>query len=108
MASTSSPTLPNSPRAEDYWQAAFNRLDDGLKAILSSVNTRKLHIVSAVVRAAEDKRQACIRKQWKYTSPRGEVIVVRDVLEKMVAWIDRFKAVGDVASQFDPVNAALP
>jgi hypothetical protein len=72
------------------------------------VSTRKLDVVSAVLRAADDKRQLCIRKQWKFTTPSGKVIVVRDLLEKVVGWINRYKAVGDVASQYDPVNASLP
>lgn len=95
-------------RGVDPWQKAFNCLDPDLKTALDSVRTRKLDVVSAVLRAADDKRQLCIRKQWRFTAPNGRVVVVRDVLEKVVSWINRYKAVGDVASQYDPVNAALP
>lgn len=35
-------------------------------------------------------------------------MVIRDVAEKMLGWVDRIKAIGDIVVQFDPVHAALP
>lgn len=35
-------------------------------------------------------------------------MIVRDVLGKMVKWIDHFKKISDIAIQYDPVHAALP
>lgn len=35
-------------------------------------------------------------------------MILRDVLDKIVRWIDIFKQVGDVAVQYDPAHAALP
>jgi hypothetical protein len=108
MAPSSVSTARQIRSGDDSWQKALDRLDPDLKTALTSVSTRKVDVVSAVLRAADDKRQLCIRKQWRFTSPNGRVIVVRDVLEKLVSWIDRYKAVGDVVSQYDPVNAAVP
>ncbi len=94
--------------ATDSWQKALDRLDPDLKTALAPVRTQRLDVVSAVLQAADDRRQRCIRRQWRFTAPDGRVIVVRDVLEKVVSWINRYKAVGDVASQYDPAHAALP
>jgi hypothetical protein len=41
------------------------------------------------------------------SSSQGD-IVVRDVLERVVYWIRRFKEVGDQIVQYDPSHAALP
>ncbi|CAI7659227.1 unnamed protein product [Penicillium glandicola] len=92
----------------DYWGKAIDLLEDDLRTDLSSVSSRKLDIISAVLKSAEDKRQLCIRKQWRYKTPSGGTIVLRDVLDKIVAWVDRFKLAGDIAIQYDPVHAALP
>ena len=34
-------------------------------------------------------------------------MVLRDILEKIIAWLDKFTAVGDVAAQYDPAHASL-
>lgn len=49
-----------------------------------------------------------LRKRWKYTKPNGDTIIVRDVLEKIVRWIEKFKDTGDIIIQYDPGHAALP
>ncbi|KAL2130799.1 hypothetical protein VTI74DRAFT_5942 [Chaetomium olivicolor] len=108
MAPSSVSTVTQTRSEDESWQKALDRLDPNLKTALISVSMRKIDVVSAVLRAADDKRQLCIPKQWRFTAPNGSVIVVRDVLEKVVSWINRYKAVGDVASQYDPVNASLP
>ena len=37
----------------------------------------------------------------------GRQILLRDVAEKIIYWIDKFKQVGDVAVNFDSVHASL-
>ena len=34
--------------------------------------------------------------------------MLRDVAEKIVHWVNKFKEIGDVAVNFDPVHASLP
>jgi hypothetical protein len=46
-------------------------------------------------------------RAWKITV-RGEDLVLRDVGMKILQWVDRFKEIGDIAAQLDPVHAALP
>ena len=36
------------------------------------------------------------------------MVFVRDILEKMVKSVNKFKEIGDVAVQYDPSHAALP
>jgi len=39
---------------------------------------------------------------------RGKEIIIRDVAGKIIFWLNKFKAIGDIAVNFDPVHAALP
>ncbi|KAL9040871.1 MAG: hypothetical protein Q9214_004314, partial [Letrouitia sp. 1 TL-2023] len=54
------------------------------------------------------KKELCISKRLKYRRKNGECVILYDVFEKMVKWIDTFKQIGDVAMQYDPGYAALP
>ena len=56
----------------------------------------------------QDKLDECIQKRWTYTRSNGREIVLWDVLDKVMQWVNRFKAIGDVAVQYDPGHAALP
>lgn len=57
----------------------------------------------AVVKA----QTRCIEKQWKL-SRNGKTIILRDVLAKLLGWLNRFMSIGDVVVQYDPSHAALP
>ena len=46
--------------------------------------------------------------KMKYTRKSGETVIIRDVFEKIIRWVEMFKQAGDVAVQYDPAHAALP
>ena len=80
---------------DDKLQIDFNRKD-------------WLAILKDVLDATEGKKKRCIEKCWKYKRHNGDVVILRDVFEKMVGWVNKFKEVGDNAMQYDPAHAALP
>ena len=80
---------------EDRQQIDFNQL--GKRATLEE-------LLSVI----EERRQFCIQRRWKFKKRSGEVVFVRDILEKMVKSVNKFKEIGDVAVQYDPSHAALP
>ena len=96
------------PAASKLWQKALDRLDDDVKSNLDLSNPSRLDIVAAVHKIGEEKKQICLAKRWKFKNSKGEEIIVRDLLEKVIIWLDAFKAVGDVAMQYDAGHAALP
>jgi hypothetical protein len=55
----------------------------------------------------DEKKKACLKGRWTYKKGNKEIII-RDQLEKVVEWVNKFKEVGDTAIQYDPVHAALP
>lgn len=67
----------------------------------------KLDILGKVLEATEEKRELCRQGQWEFAW-KGETIVVRDVVDRIVRWVDKLRFIGDVMVQYDPVNAAVP
>ena len=104
LAQSSSPRT--SLHSEDLWQKALATLGDDLKASLDFKYSTKRDILEKTLKTAEEKRLLCLRKRWKFKW-NGTEVVVRDVLEKIIKWLDHFKAIGDVAIQFDSAHAAL-
>lgn len=68
----------------------------------------KVNILAELHAEAERSKRKVIDSRWKHTRRSGETVILRDVLDKIVRWIDIFKQVGDVAVQYDPAHAALP
>lgn len=60
-----------------------------------------------LVDSAKKQKRECDEKKWKFEF-RGKVIELRELADKVIDWLDKFKTVGDVMVQFDPVHAALP
>ncbi|KAF5623303.1 ankyrin 1 [Fusarium tjaetaba] len=94
--------------AQSLWDQAYNSLGADLKTSLGQAATHKRDILAAALEAAENRKATSLRKRWKFKRSNGEVVIIRDILEKIAKWIDSFKAVGDAAVQFDASNASLP
>ncbi|KAJ0299460.1 hypothetical protein Brms1b_013115 [Colletotrichum noveboracense] len=92
----------------NLWDRAFQSLTPDLQKSLDGARSHKRDILGAVLKEAEAKRDLSLRKRWKFTRPNGEVVIVRDILEKIARWIQRFKETGDTIVQYAPNHAALP
>jgi len=46
-------------------------------------------------------------KEWKIPFL-GNVIVMKDIAMEMLRWVHKFREIGDIAIQSDPIHAALP
>jgi hypothetical protein len=57
--------------------------------------------------AAQDKQMLCEDKRWTFTF-RGHTVRLRDETDNVMLWLDRFKQVGDIAANVDPIHAGLP
>jgi hypothetical protein len=82
-------------------------LDDEEKRYVDFDREDKLAILRDVLRAVDEKKRTCLENRLKYTKGNKEIII-RDQLEKVVEWVNKFKEVGDTAVQYDPGHAALP
>ncbi|OCK86545.1 ankyrin, partial [Cenococcum geophilum 1.58] len=91
----------------DLWALAAAQLNDEDRRNLDFSRPDKLNILADLHALTEKSKQTCIEKRWKYTRKSGETVILKDVFDKIIRWIDIFKQVGDVAVQYDPVHAAL-
>ena len=57
--------------------------------------------------AAKEKQRYCIEKRWKFTF-RGRTVDVKEEADKVVSLLDRFKSVGDIVANVDPMHVGLP
>jgi hypothetical protein len=57
--------------------------------------------------AAQAKREACEDKRWIFTAG-GHTLRLLDEADKVILWLDRFKQVGDIVVNADPIHAGLP
>lgn len=88
----------------DLWKAAGDRLDPKTIEQLAPTKTHVRDVVGEALKEAALKRDDSIKKRLRL--PNG--VILRDVMEKTIHWINCFKEVGDNAVQFDPGHAALP
>lgn len=94
--------------SNDLWASAAAQLFDDDKRNINFSRPDKLNILTELHADVERSKQGSIKSRWKYTRKSGETVILRDVFEKIVRWIDTFKQVGDIAVQYDPSHASLP
>ncbi|KAJ6258228.1 Vegetative incompatibility protein [Drechslerella dactyloides] len=103
---------PKEPKSQgpDLWAEAFEKLSDDEKIFLGQIDSTKVtwqdHI-QLLIEETKGLREASRAKAWKITWGNQEIIL-RDIAEKAVKWIQKFVTVGDIAVQYDPVHSALP
>jgi hypothetical protein len=97
----------NTNSTTSLWDTANAQLDGETQIILAKVNTGNGCVVDEVLTEAVTQQKALAAKRWKVTIG-GKEVILRDVLGKIVRWIDHFKAAGDIAVQFNSGAASLP
>lgn len=110
---TSAPQLPIPRQSSnrEFLDDALRRLSDRDQQILQPFILPNSSDVGEAIEqslaAARQKRLDCESKRWTFTFA-GRMVILKEEADKIVRWLDRFKAVGDVAVNADPVHAGLP
>lgn len=94
--------------SDKLWSEALSSLKPDVRESLLSVEGDRRATLEVVLFEARSKREISLRKQWKITKKNGDIIILRDVFEKIIQWVDKFKAIGDYAVQAAPSYAAIP
>jgi hypothetical protein len=97
----------NTKSIASLWDTANAKLDPKIRRSLANVNIGNGRVIDAVLKEAVTQQKALAAKRWKVTLG-GKELILRDVLAKIVQWIDHFKVVGDIAVQFNSGAASLP
>jgi hypothetical protein len=103
-------TVVSPTASKSRWFKALDSLNenDKLQLHLDTEPKDYLQILKDVQDIANKKRQLCLEKGWKFKRRDGKVVIIRDLFEKIIIWIQRFKEIGDIAVNYDPGHAALP
>jgi hypothetical protein len=96
---TVSSITPSIDHSQAFLADALKKLPDKERAVVESNAASNIgDAVSAAYDAAEKQRIICEDKRWPISAKAKQVIL----------WLDRFKGVGNVAANADPINAGLP
>lgn len=95
-------------RSENLWEKAFSSLNDEDKRHIDSHQLDKRRTLEYLFSVIDEKKKICLDRRWRFKKPNGEVVILRDIMDKMVKSIAKFKDIGDVAVQYDPAHATLP
>lgn len=60
-----------------------------------------------MIKLTKKKQRECDDKSWRFQFQEKEILL-RDVAEKTVHWLTKFKDFGDIAVNYDPVHASIP
>ncbi|OQU96055.1 Ankyrin repeat-containing protein [Cladophialophora immunda] len=95
---------------EQMWQKLFAELDQEERELLKKYKVAESGEIKATLaeikNAAEIQEKKCTEKKpYEFF---GKQVNLRDAAEKVVRWVKKFEAVGDIASTADPIHAGLP
>jgi hypothetical protein len=89
------------------WEEAWKKLLVEDKEALQDLKSNKLECLEQLLKRTEESREYCRKQSLKFTF-RGKVVIARDLTDKLLTWVEKFKEIGDTMVQYDPVHAALP
>lgn len=93
---------------EQLWKKAFDNLSTPDKAwLLKDSPNRQTPSLEEIIQYVKLQQTRCMEKRWKIEI-NGKTVYLRDVCDKIIQWINKFKQIGDIVMQYDPGHAALP
>jgi len=101
----SAPHAPSTGRSTDLWTKAYDKLPEELKQDLglNGAVDKLQDILQMAIEAKEANMGNRLKLKWG-----AKEVDVQDTADRLVGWITKFKEVGDIAVQCDPVHAGLP
>jgi hypothetical protein len=103
----------STPPARDLWLDALQTLTKGEQNAVRNMQPMgpaQHHwsdTLEELVSLTREKQQECENGSYEFKF-QGKKLILRDVAEKIVYWLSKFKDIGDIAVNFDPVHASLP
>ncbi len=94
--------------SEDLWKVAASTLGEDLKDVVDLDQPSRRAALEIVLFEAREKRKQCLIKRWKLKNRKGDVIILRDIFEKIITCADAFKSAGDAVIDLAPGWAAIP
>lgn len=107
-APLSKPSVQKSKYVSSLWEVAASRSKKALPQEITGADPS--NILLNVCDEAKARQDESERKQWKIKKPgkSGEEVKLREVYGVIVSCAEKFRDVGDLVVQADPVHTALP
>jgi hypothetical protein len=97
---------PEKSSSHNLWETALDTLGDEVRNSFDLTKASRGNVLSRALKEAQEKKHVCAQKCWTLKKRNGETVILRDVVEKIIVWVEKFIAVGDAATQYDPGHAA--
>ncbi|KAI0538713.1 hypothetical protein GGR58DRAFT_467094 [Xylaria digitata] len=109
------PTIPATGESHiqlDLWGEAIATLSDDERKCINratgDASTSMPDVVDAMMNLAAERQKQCEKRGWKKFDLNGYEISLSDLASNAIIWLNKFKEIGDIIVQYDPVHAALP
>ena len=76
--------------------------------LINFMDPDKSAVLRELLALTEQKKALCIEKRLSFTRKNGQVVVLRDLFDKITTWIEKFIEIGNIIVQYDTTHAALP
>lgn len=73
-----------------------------------NVNQDPLKVLADLHGLTEKLKKDCSEKEWKYARKSGAPVILRDVFDKILRWIDIFEEVYRDLAQYNSQHVTLP
>jgi hypothetical protein len=97
----------NSPlvavRKTNTWDLALEKLRPDERDKIMTGREHRLDALAQLQVVLIDKMNFCVSTEWRVGG-----VKLRDILGKILHWVDKFKGIGDIVVQFDPGHASIP
>ncbi len=65
------------------------------------------HNLQVILKAVQEKKKKCEEGRWTATF-KGHEIALSDVADRVCTWLEKFKQIGDIVVNVDPLHAGVP
>jgi hypothetical protein len=108
LLTTRGGTTDGSRSSESLWELAADKLKPEDQQLIDFANPDKSAVLRDLLALTEQKKAFCIENRLSFTRKNGQVIVLRDLFDKITTWIEKFIEIGNIIVQYDTGHAALP
>ncbi|KAF5876990.1 putative ankyrin repeat protein [Botrytis fragariae] len=95
-------------QSEDLWNEALKKVQFTNTSALVAAGLDRRQILVEILELVQKQELKAQERKWKWKKKNGQVIIIRDIFVKLAIWMEKFKSVGDILVQYDPIHASLP
>ncbi|TGO46429.1 hypothetical protein BOTNAR_0588g00050 [Botryotinia narcissicola] len=95
-------------QSEDLWNEALKQVQFTNTSALVAAGLERLQILVEILDLVQKQELKAQERKWKWKKKNGQLIIIRVIFVKLAIWMEKFKSIGDIVVQYDPIHASLP